>query len=269
MSKRIAVIGVGNMAKAIVSGIKSSKDIEECEFYLYDVVPTQCDSLIGDGIYRAESISEAVLKADCVLLSVKPQNFPEVLPKIASIDGSCDKLYITIAAGITVSSIAAVLNTENIVRVLPNLPMLISKGVSAVCYNDKVSDDDFDFVVKVFESAGSVLKISEEDMNRTIGVTSSSPAYVFKFIKAICDGARSQGLSEDGLLEAVCDMVIGSAELIKHGFGSPENMISAVASKGGTTEKALAELDRHGFESAVVDAMIACTGRADELGKGK
>jgi pyrroline-5-carboxylate reductase len=104
-------------------------------------------------------------------------------------------------------------------------------------------------------------------MNKTIGVTSSSPAYVFKFIKAIYDGAVAQGLSEKDLLDTICNMVIGSAELIKSGRGTPEELISAVASKGGTTERALAVLNDNNFDKIVIDAMKACTDRANELGK--
>lgn len=268
MSKRIAVIGVGNMAKSIISGIKKS-NIGVSAFYLYDVNASQYESLLGEGILQTSSIKEAVEASDCVLLSVKPQNFPEVLAEIKSFPASNEKLYITIAAGITVDYISKELNTKNIVRVLPNLPMLISKGVSAVCYNDNVSKEDFDFVSDVFNSSGSIIKIDEADMNKTIGVTSSSPAYVFKFIKAICDGAVAQGLPEDGLVETVCDMIIGSAELIKSGYGTPESMVKAVASKGGTTEKALETLDKYEFEKIVAEAMLACTQRADELGQIK
>ena len=258
MLKKIAVIGVGNMAKAIISGIRKSNLDVSC-FYLYDVNPHQYDAFSGKDIVYSPSLEDAVASADCVLLSVKPQNFAEVLYKISLVPFSSEKLYITIVSN--------TLKTNKVVRVLPNLPMLISKGVSVVCYNNNISEDDFDFVVNVFESAGSVLKIDEVQMNKIIGVTSSSPAYVFKFINAICEGARAQGIGDDGLLDAVCDMIIGSVELIKSGFGTPDALVKSVASKGGTTERALAVLDENGFDDIIVSAMLACTNRADELGK--
>ena len=268
MSKNLAVIGVGNMAKAIISGIKKS-NIKINKYFLYDVYPSQYSALIDDNTVACDSITEAIENADCILLSVKPQNFPEVLKEIASLPSSINKLYISIAAGITTQAISEALNTKNIVRVLPNIPMIISKGVTAVCYNDSVSSDDFGFVVDVFNACGSVIKINESDMNKTIGVTSSSPAYVFKFINAIYEGARSQGLDSDELLSTICDVIIGSAELIKSGYGTPENMVKAVASKGGTTEKALLVMEENNFDGIISDAMRACTKRADELGKIK
>lgn len=268
MSKKLAVIGVGNMAKAIIAGIRKADDLVS-EFYFYDLNTSQYEGLLDDKSFATNSIHEAVSSADSVLLSVKPQNFPEVLEEISKIDGATDKLYITIAAGITVDSISETLGTKKIVRVLPNLPIVISKGLSAVCYNDNVDKADFEFVLDVFESAGSVMKIDEANMNRIISVTSSSPAYVFKFIEAIYEGAVYQGLPEEGLIDAICDMIIGSAEVIKAGIGTPQNMVKAVASKGGTTERAIATLDEHGFNDMIRDAMLACTQRADELGSKK
>ena len=98
-----------------------------------------------------------------------------------------------------------------------------------------------------------------------IGVTSSSPAYVFQFISAIYEGALAQGLSNDGLLDAICDVVIGSAMTLKGSEDSPEEWITRVASKGGTTERALATLNEHRVSEAIGEAMKACTARADEL----
>jgi pyrroline-5-carboxylate reductase len=111
--------------------------------------------------------------------------------------------------------------------------------------------------------------IDESEMNRIIGVTSSSPAYVFKFIDAICEGARVQGIDGEGLLETICDMVIGSAYLLKNSEFSPKELISRVASKGGTTEKALLKLEENSFDRMLIEAMCACTQRADELGNVK
>ena len=145
--------------------------------------------------------------------------------------------------------------------------MTIGKGVSAICRNESAAKEDFDFVDSVFASAGSTIVIDESEMNRIIGVLSSSPAYVFKFIDAICKGADAQGLDGVELLDSVCDVLIGSALLLKNSDVSPAELISRVASKGGTTQKALDKLDEMNFDAIVAEAMIACTARANELGK--
>jgi pyrroline-5-carboxylate reductase len=143
--------------------------------------------------------------------------------------------------------------------------MLIGMGVSVICRAPDVDPADFVFVTAMFEASGSVTVIDEAEMNRIISVTSSSPAYVFAFIHAICEGAKAQGLDGDALLPAVCDMVIGSATLLRDGGLSPNQQISRVTSKGGTTERAMAVLSERGMADMVKDAMQACTNRADEL----
>lgn len=267
---RLAVLGVGNMAKAIIEGILGV-GIDVSKIILYDVNKAQYSSLLplSEKFEVADSVANAVEKADTVLLSVKPQNYSEILTDIKKSVGYRDKLYISIGAGISTGAIRGALDEVDVIRVLPNVPMLIGKGVSVICRNADVDIADFLFVKNIFESAGSVIEIEEGEMNRIIGVTSSSPAYVFKFIDAICKGATAQGLETEGLLDAVCDMVIGSALMLKNSQDTPEELISKVASKGGTTERALAMLDEYRFSEGVREAMKACTARANELGSDK
>ena len=270
MRNSLAVIGVGNMAKAIISGIltpEAPKDIST--IHLYDVNSSQYTSLLSEKVVADTSIADAVSSSDTVLISVKPQNYPEVLEAIRNTSDYQAKLYISIGAGISTDSIKAVLGNVSVVRALPNLPMVIGKGVTAICNTDTVANEDVILVKDIFSSSGSVLMIDESEMNRIIGVTSSSPAYVFKFISAICEGAKAQGIDNEVILSTVCDMVIGAAYMLKNSNISAEELISRVASKGGTTEKALASLDASGFDKAIIDAMIACTARANELGETK
>ena len=269
-NRSLAIIGVGNMAKAIISGIISA-DIPVSNIVLFDKNQEQYTGLpTGNVKYvYASSAKDAVACADCVLLSVKPQNYSDVLAEIADVPNSAEKLYISIGAGITSQSVSDALGGACVIRVLPNVPMLIGAGVSVVCRNDAASRDDFSFVNSVFASAGSTVLINESEMNRMIGVTSSSPAYVFKFINAMYLSALEQGLSGEGLVDAICDTVIGSATLLKNSADTPAELISKVASKGGTTEQALLALDENNFDETINKAMKACTRRANELGKNK
>ena len=267
MGRSLAVIGVGNMAKSIIAGIlKSNVDIST--LWLHDKNKDTFKSLEhSDKFVFASCICDAVKNSDCVLLSVKPQNYPEVLQNVKLADPLGEKLYVSIAAGITSTSISKYLNGAKVIRVLPNLPMTIGFGVSAICRNCSIPDADMAFVQSIFASAGSTLFIEENEMNRVIGVLSSSPAYVFEFIDAICKGADAQGLNGKKFSDAVCDVVIGSAELLKKSGESPSKLISKVASKGGTTQRAIDCLESCDFYGIIAKAMIACTERADELGK--
>ena len=267
MKKSFAVIGVGNMAKSIIAGITST-EVEVSSFHLFDKFPAAYDLYKNKENFHIENdIISTVEKSDCILLSVKPQNYSEILSEIKKANGFKNKLYISIGAGITSQSVSDELCGANVIRVLPNLPMTIGMGASVICKNENISTEDFSFVESIFASSGSTVLIDEKDMNAIIGVTSSSPAYVFKFINAIYMGAKAQGLNTNGLLETICDVVIGSATLLKHSSDTPTELISKVASKGGTTEQALLQLDAGDFDKTVENAMIACTKRANELGK--
>ena len=264
---KLSVIGVGNMAKAIIGGIVSSS-CEISSITLFDKFTTQYEDLKGlDFDFEiASDLNDAVSVADIVLLSVKPQNYDEVLEEISTVGGHSSKTYISIAAGITAETVSEKLDGANVIRVLPNLPMVIGQGVSLICRNDSVPSSVFKCISDIFASSGSVKIIDESEMNRLISVTSSSPAYVFKFVDAIHKGALAQGLEGDDLIPVICDVLIGSAMLLKSSNDTPSTLASKVASKGGTTEQALNKLNELGFDEIIKNAMIACTVRADELG---
>lgn len=263
---KIAFLGVGNMASAVILA-NGGCNVAFEDIILYDKYPKNLGRFTERGAYEAGSVSEAVSLAKYVFIAVKPQDYFALMQEIKTCEGYCDKIYISIGAGITVKTVSDFLGCDRVVRALPNTPMLIGNGVSAVCKTDSVSYDDYAFVRSLFESAGSVTEIEEAEMNRIIGVTSSSPAYVFEFINAMAEGAKAQGLDIDNVISLICDVVAGSALLLKNSEKEPSEMIAMVASKGGTTEQALKVLHDKDFSNIIQDAMLACTQRADELGK--
>ena len=277
MTNKIAFIGIGNMSDAIINGITSRQNDPICydQLVLCNRTLSKIQRYEELGAYITNSVTDAVCMAKYVFLAVKPQNFPEILNEISLIDDITSKIFITIAAGIKIDTISSAIGSDNIIRALPNTPITVGMGVSAICRSTSVSDKDFDYISNMFISSGKVLKITEDEMNRIICVTSSSPAYVFKLIDAMLNGASIQGLTEDNggnisqkdMIDAICNTIIGSCELMKASCCSPQELISKVASKGGTTEQALLELDRYDFSNGIISAMQKCTLRADELGK--
>ena len=275
MSKKIAFIGVGNMAAATLAGITAqNKDMSD--IILYNRHREKIEKYRQCGAFIADSLRQAVEAADYVLLCVKPQNFSDILPQLSSCDNVSSKVFVTMAAGITMKTVSDAAMCAPVVRVMPNTPMLIGKGVIAACRNESTTDEDFKFVCDMFALSGNVIRIDESEMNRIISVTGSSPAYVFMMIRAMYEGACAQGLlcdddahglTQKELLDSICDTIIGAAELMKAEDKTPDEQIATVASKGGTTERAIAELERYGFDAAIISAMKKCTERADELGK--
>lgn len=280
MHKKIAFIGVGNMATALINGITSNNkcNFDWSDIILFDKNNEKTNKYQSFSPIIANSIKDAVCNADYIFLCVKPQNFPEVLSVISTCDDIDHKVFITIAAGIPIKMITDATNNAPVIRVMPNTPMLIGKGMIALCRGDNVHNRDFDAICEIFQSTGDTVVINENEMNRIISVTGSSPAYVFLFIKAMLAGAAEQGLinvncnaslSEKEVIDCICNTIIGAAELMKSGTLSPDEQIAIVSSKGGTTERAVSELINNHFCESIISAMKKCTERADELGNNK
>lgn len=272
MGKKIAFIGVGNMASAIIKGILSNKgEFEKDDIILFDKLKEKTDAYAE--LKVSSSVSDAVREADYVVFAVKPQNFSTVLGEIRDSGVQYDgKTFITIAAGIKCAYIEGYLPNAAIVRAMPNTPMLVGKGVCSVCRNEYVSDECFKASFSLFSSLGVAFELGEDKMNEIVSLTSSSPAYIFLFIKALMDGALEQGLEfedERQLRRIACEAVIGSAMLMLQSEKTPDALIRDVTSPGGTTAKAMEVLYGNDLERTVKDAMLACTRRAVELSESK
>lgn len=263
--KKTAVLGVGNMASAIIGGILNSGLGKASDLRLFDRMPEKLAPYVEKGAYAASSLTDAVNGAEYILLSVKPQNLNEVLGELKATDLS-GKTFISICAGVSTKIIENKLGRKvPVVRVMPNTPLQIGLGVSALAKNSGVTDEAFDFAVSVFESSGMVLKLDESGMNAIISVNGSSPAYFYYFIDAMVKSAKAQGLDCDGIVEAVCRTVIGSAEMLMRSGKTPEELIRAVTSPKGTTERAMNVLFEANVADTIDKAMRACTARAAEM----
>lgn len=267
MPKRIVFLGAGNMASAI---IKSLNDVDIC---IYDKNKNAYDKFneIKDiNIKYANTAGEAIEYSDYIILAFKPQNMEESLTGLYNEAGNpCkykSKLFISIVAGITIKRICELLKTEAaVIRTIPNTPMMVGKGVIAVTKNNLVNDADFEFVCDIFKKTCEIITVPEEHINPITSVTSSAPAYVYLFIKAIYESALEQGLNYENMLSIICNMVVGSAEMLLKTGMLPDDMIKMVASPNGTTEAALKVFYENNFNDIIKKAMINCTRRAIEL----
>lgn len=260
--KKILFIGAGNMASAIANGLSKARIIENSNIILFDKNQEQY-SKFNSEFSIANDMNYGIEQADYIFISVKPQNVKEVLSSInVNTDG---KVFISICAGITIESIEGTIKNAKLVRAMPNTPLLIGQGVTAVCKNSNVTDDEFKFVKGIFASCGIVTEIEEKDINALTAITSSSPAYVYLFIKSMLDGAKNLDFNYENTLELICKTIIGSANMILSSDKTPEEQIRMVKSPNGTTERALNVFEENSFEKIISDAMIACEKRAFEL----
>ncbi len=264
----LGFVGAGNMAGAIINGIVGTKTFSPQKIYVFDVNQEKCKVLQASaGIHAADSITELAGRCSILFLAVKPQNFAEVLADLKPVVNDT-KLFVSIAAGISTSYIISALGCPcPVIRTMPNTPLLIGKGATALCRTDNVSDDSFDLVKSLFAACGTVMVLKENQMNAVISVNSSSPAYVYLFAKAMMDSAVKQGIDADTALQLICQTFEGSAGMLRRPDLTPDALIKMVSSPGGTTLKALDVFYEHGFEQIIDDAMTACTKRAEELGR--
>ena len=163
------------------------------------------------------------------------------------------------------ASIENILKNVKLIRTMPNTPLLIGQGVTALCRNNNVSDEDFEFVKNIFASCGIITEIAEDDINALTAITSSSPAYIYLFIKSMLDGAKNLGFNYANTLDLICKTFIGSANMVLASDKTLEEQIRMVKSPNGTTEKALNVLENNDIQKIISDAMEACTKRAIEL----
>ena len=265
--KKIGFIGAGNMATAIINGILTNKAKAAEDISVFDPDASKCEKKKKKGVGCAQSGAELVGKSDIVVLAVKPQNYDEVLSAV-SIAAAETTIFVTIAAGISIEYVRKGLGKNcPMVRVMPNTPLLLGKGATAMCRSENISDEDFDIVYKMFSLSGSVALLDESQMNAVIAVNGSSPAYVYLFAKAMADYAASVDIDEKTALELICKTFEGSAEMLRSSGDTPDKLIEKVCSKGGTTIEAMNILRDRNVEQSIKDAMAACTARAEELGK--
>ena len=257
------------MAGAVISGITRKGGLFSVDsIAIYDVNPDVRSKYASGGFHVCDSEADAAAWGDLVFLSVKPQNYKEVLGAIAASDVECDKkTFVSFAAGISIASVKSVLGAScPVIRTMPNTPLMIGCGVTAVCPSDEVRDGMLELTCRIFASGGRCIKLPESEMNAIISVTSTSPAYFYKLASAMALGAERMGMSIASLPLIISEVCLGAARMMLETDKSATELVRMVASPNGTTEAALKTLDRAGFDDLIYDAMCACTERANELG---
>lgn len=260
---KIGFIGAGNMAGAIISGIFKAQF--NAEILVYDVDVEKSNALTK---YKARAVSDVntmVKESDYLVLAVKPQSFTEVIDKIKG-DINQKTVIISIAAGINETYISDKFGYDTkFVQVMPNTPLLIGRGATAVACGKFVSLNEFKFVQEVFRCAGVCEVISADKMNEIIAVNGSTPAFIYEFARCFIKFASHSGIDENIALNLFAQTLIGSAEMMTKSGHSIEDLIKMVSSKGGTTIAGLEALTEGNLEGTVYDACKKCVERAYEL----
>lgn len=267
MNKKIGFIGCGNMGKAILNGIISS-NIADCnDIFVSTPSLDKLKSIKNEFSVNISTDNKVTAKnSDVIILAVKPQYLSGVAKEIKSeLKDNCT--LVSVAAGWNIEKLEYAFGEQKIIRVMPNTPALCLEGMSAICSNSLVEKTELDEIVRLFESFGKAEIVSENLFDAVIGVSGSSPAYVFMFIEALADGAVCDGMPRDKAYKFASQAVLGSAKMVLETGMHPGKLKDMVCSPGGTTIEAVETLEETGFRNSVIKAVKKCCEKSREMSK--
>ena len=264
---KLAFIGGGAMAEAIIGGVLSKGVVGQDQISVGELLEERCRALQERyGVFATTSNARAAENGDVVVLSVKPQNLSEVL---AQLDGSVrpEQAVLSIVAGATMSAISEGLHHSAVIRVMPNSPAQIGQGISLWTCSGEVDADKRQLAQSILRTIGEEIYVSDEKyLDMATALSASGPAYVFLFIEALVDAGVYLGLPRDMSRTLALHTVLGSAKLVKQTGKHPAELKDMVTSPGGTTAEALLSLEDSGFRASVINAVIAAYEKSVELG---
>ena len=262
---KFGILGVGKMGSSILTGIIKSGLFKKNEILLNLYTDEEVDKYSKEGFNYVRSPKELFLNTSLVLLSVKPQVFPEIAEIAKELDFE-GRGIMSIMAGITISYIEKSFKNADIIRVMPNTPALINMAVATVCTNN-IKSIYYNQVFEILSSIGVAYPIDEKFMDVSLALNGSMPAYLYLFAKAFIDKAVKDGIDYDLAKKLTCESIISSANLILKSDDDIQTLINNVCSKGGTTIAGLNKLYENDFEKAIYECSEACKIRSQELSK--
>ena len=266
MNKTIGFIGCGNMAKAMIGGIVKSKLVSSNNINASALSQSTLDAINNEFKINTTTDSREIVKnSDIVIVAVKPNVYDTVLESVKDLIDN-EKLIVTIAAGKTIASVENVIgNDKKIIRTMPNTPALVNEGMSALCKNQNITDEELNIVKTIFDSFGKSEIVGEYLIDAVIGVSGSAPAYVFMFIEAMADAAVAAGMPRPQAYKFASQAVMGSAKMVLESGKHPGELKDMVCSPGGTTIEAVKTLEEKGLRNAVIKAMEDCIEKSKEM----
>lgn len=262
---RLGFLGAGNIAYAIVRGILASRYLAPEQIYLYDPSEVSLSKFDDLGVNYKQSACELVQNCDVLFFTVKPQVCPSVLAQIGPFF-NLNQCLVTVCAGIPISFFTSVLGEKaKIIRIMPNTPLLVGEGASAITTSTTVLENEFEFVQGIFSACGTTQVVKEEAMSAVTAVSGSGPAYFFYLAERVCDWAQNNSLSPQTALELFCQTMQGAAKMMLESGNTPQELRQAVTSPNGTTQAALEAFEQNEFSQAFVAGLEACKHRSDEL----
>jgi len=262
---KVAVIGAGNMAEALIGGALRAGVLQAGQVTAADPDAERRAVFEALGVSATDDNLAAVSGADIVILAVKPQVAEEVLEGLAAV--AAGRLFVSIMAGVGSRKIVARLgNGVRVIRTMPNTPLLVGMGATALAAGRGADAEDMSRARAIFEASGVAIQMHEHELDAVTAVSGSGPAYLFYLAEAMMNAAREEGLTPGAGRELVCATLRGAAELLASGTDSPAELRRRVTSPGGTTQAAVEVLDSSGVGDKLIAAVRRAAERSRELG---
>ena len=264
---RIAFIGGGNMATAIIGGLVRESSIDPSLIHVSDPGEAQRQQLESTlGIVTHADNLTAMTDADVVILAVKPQVLKAVTEPLKTTLSATQPLLISIAAGISLESLAQWSGCKAIVRAMPNTPALLGEGATGLFASAAVTLEQQNLADQLLSATGMTVWVqSEAEIDAVTAVSGSGPAYYFLLMEAMIEAGKSLGLSEETATKLTLQTALGAGRMALEADVTPAELRRRVTSPGGTTEQAIATFENAGLRDTVHSAMKNCALKAAEL----
>jgi len=259
----IAFIGTGRIARALIAGL--SKDASNT-ITGFDINSTALEEVCAEfGVTAAPTARDAAKDADIVILAVKPYQVGELLEDLRPALNS-EQILISVAAGISTAFMEKAASCPiKVIRVMPNTPAFVGKGMTAICRGSLAGNEELALAEKIFSAVGTTVVLDEPLMDAATAVSGSGPAYMFHIIASLAEGGIAEGLSKKDATLLATQTMLGAATMVLEGDMTPEELKGQVTTPGGTTEAGLKEMERHDVRQAMIDTVSAAANRSREL----
>ncbi len=269
MTDQIAIIGFGNIAKAIITPLLDKKLIQPENVYCVVKSKKSLQNIEENykhkiNVYDSSSQDSKIIW-DCQvkLLSVKPQHLKDIIePDNIKIK---DNILISILAGVSLNRLSQQFPNHKCVRCVTNIPITVGKGLTGIAWGEKLSKDQEQVTKILFENTSKVYEFTEDYLDIFLALTSSGPAIISLIIEALSDGGLSGGLPKVLSEELVMEMMIGTICLLKEKKLTTSELKNLVTSPGGTTISALRVLEKKTMRSALIEAIVSASNRSKEF----
>jgi pyrroline-5-carboxylate reductase len=264
VKKRIAIIGCGKMGEALLKGLVYQRPFLKSCIFVADKDRSRLSFVKKKYcINTSTSNADACIKADIIILAVKPQDMGRMLKEISGI--AIGKLIISVAAGTTIDFIKRNTKAKNIVRAMPNTPAIVGCAMTALAYSRGMKKTDKKEAERIFGCIGEFIVLDERYMDAVTAVSGSGPAYLFLLMEAMAKAAISLGFKKDTAYMLVSQTISGASLLQQRLKKCPASLRKDVTSRGGTTEAALKVLKEKGFEKMIKQAVTAACKKSKSL----